>query len=63
MSNFLFLRMSYHKCYCRWAIKHTWPSFGQQNISKFPDCLRIQLAMAWLNFDHPNQTVTNGLKA
>ena len=29
----------------------------------YPDCLRIQLTVVWLNFDHPNQTVKNGLKA
>ena len=28
----------------------------------YPDCLRIQLTVVWLNFDRPNQTVKNGLK-
>ena len=28
-----------------------------------PDCLRIQLTVAWLNLTMPNQTVKNGLKA
>ena len=32
-SYFLFLRMSYHKFLCRWAIKHMHPSFGQRNIN------------------------------
>ena len=32
MSNFLFLRISYHKCHCRWSIKLARPSFGRQNI-------------------------------
>ena len=27
-SNFLFTRMSYHICHCRWSIKHARPSFG-----------------------------------
>ena len=31
-SNFLFSRMSYHKCHRRWSIKHARPSFGLQNI-------------------------------
>ena len=30
-SNFLFSGMSYHKCHCRWSIKHARPSFGQQD--------------------------------
>ena len=29
----------------------------------YPDCLRIQLTVAWLNLAIPNQTVKNGLKA
>ena len=28
-----------------------------------PDCLRIQLTVAWLNLTMPNQTVRNSLKA
>ena len=28
-----------------------------------PDCLRIQLTIAWLNLTMPNQTVKNSLKA
>ena len=31
-SNFLFLKMSYYKWHCWWSIKHTRPSFGQQDI-------------------------------
>ena len=31
-SDFLFLRMSYRKCYCRWSINPSRPSFGQQDI-------------------------------
>ena len=32
-SDFLFSRMSYHKCHCRWSIKHARPSFGQQDYA------------------------------
>ena len=34
-SNFLFLRMSYRKCYCPWSIEHARPSFGLQDLRSF----------------------------